>query len=225
VRFERSWRIAEKCVLFLAASAVIWGQGPGQPGPRPPGQGPGPARRDGPAPGPFQMAGPRPQQFGGPGGKWWGNPELVKRLSITAEQVKKMDDLLQQSRLKLIDLNATLEKEEVMMEGLMRGPQLDDAKILPAVDRIAQARAELEKANARLMLGIRHVLTPEQWEKLQSETRPHRVGPGPIRGGPNVDGPAPKPARGPNGPPPQGGPGGPAPQPAHAPGAPPDEQG
>ena len=37
-----------------------------------------------------------------------------------------------------------------------------------AADRIAQARAELEKANARLMLGLRHVLTPEQWEKLNS---------------------------------------------------------
>ena len=223
MRLERSWRIAEKCVLFLAASAVIWGQGPGQPGPRPPGQGPGPARHEGP-PGPFQMGGPRPQPNGGPGGKWWGNPEMVKRLSITAEQVKRMDDVLQQSRLKLIDLNATLEKEEVMMEGLMRGPQLDDAKILPAVDRIAQARAELEKANARLMLGIRHVLTPEQWEKLQSEgPRPRRIGPGPGRGGPNADGPAPQPANGPNGPPP-GSPGGPPPRPAKAP-APPEELG
>ena len=54
----------------------------------------------------------------------------------------------------------------------MRGPQLDDAKILPAVDRIAQARAELEKANARMMLGIRHVLTPAQWEKLHTPPAP-----------------------------------------------------
>jgi Spy/CpxP family protein refolding chaperone len=117
--------------------------------------------------------------MGGPGGKWWSNPEIVKRLEITPDQQRKMDDILQQNRLKLIDLNATLEKEEVVMEGLMRGPQLDDAKILPQVDRIAQARAELEKANARMMLGIRHVLTPEQWEKLNSEgPRPRREGPG-----------------------------------------------
>ncbi len=106
------------------------------------------------------------------GGKWWNNPDMVKRLGITAEQQKKMDDVLQQSRLKLIDLSAALEKEEVVMEGLMRGPQLDDAKILPAIDRIAQARAELEKANARLMLGLRHVLTPEQWEKLEKGRGP-----------------------------------------------------
>jgi Spy/CpxP family protein refolding chaperone len=123
---------------------------------------------------------------------------MVRQLGLTAEQQKKMDDVLQQSRLKLIDLNATLEKEEVVMEGLMRGPQLDDTKILPAADRIAQARAELEKANARLMLGLRHVLTPEQWEKLNS---------GHFAGHPG--GPPPRPNHGPGGPggPPSGGPG------------------
>ncbi len=160
-------------VLFLAASALVWGQGPGP--------GPGPGHRE---------------------GKWWNNSEMVQRLGLTAEQQKKMDDVLQQSRLRLIDLNASLEKEEVVMEGLMRGAQLDDAKILPEVDRIAQARAELEKANARLMLGLRHVLTPEQWEKLNSNEgpRPRREGPG--HGGPPVAAPPPHPF--PGGPGPRG---------------------
>jgi Spy/CpxP family protein refolding chaperone len=116
---------------------------------------------------------------------------MVKRLGITADQQKKMDDVFQQSRLKLIDLSATLEKEEVVMEGLLKGPQLDDAKILPAVDRIAQARAELEKANARLMLAIRHVMTPEQWEKLDAQqgARPRQGPGGPGMGRGNGPGP------------------------------------
>lgn len=134
--------------------------------------------------------GPRGGGFGVPGGKWWNNPEMVKRLNLTADQQRRMDDVLQQSRLKLIDLTATLQKEEVMMEDLMRGPQLDDSKILPAVDRIAQARAELEKANARMMLGIRHVLTPAQWEKLHTPAPM----PMPNAGGPGPNGPAPRPA-------------------------------
>src|ERR1017187_7194777 len=79
-------------------------------------------------PPPARARGPRE----GPGGKWWDRPEMVKRLEITAEQQKKMDDVFQQSRLRLIDLHAALEKEEVVMEGLMKGPQLDDSKILPA---------------------------------------------------------------------------------------------
>ena len=169
-------RLQWKCVLFLAASALAWGQGPA-PAPAPP-----PRHHEGPTQG-----GPHPS----PGGKWWDNAEMVKKLGITADQQKKMDDVFQQSRLKLIDLSATLEKEEVVMEGLLKGPQLDDAKILPAVDRIAQARAELEKANARLMLAIRHVMTPEQWEKLDAQApRPRHEGPSGM-GGPGHNGPGP----------------------------------
>jgi Spy/CpxP family protein refolding chaperone len=203
------WRfgLTERCLLSLAVAALACGQGPG-PGMGPgmnPGMGPGPGgmRGDGPmhhegrGPGPMHE-GPR-SGFGLPGGKWWTNPEMVKRLSLTADQQRKMDDVLQQSRLKLIDLTATLQKEEVMMEDLMRGPQLDDSKILPAVDRIAQARAELEKANARMMLGIRHVLTPAQWEKLHSPApapMPNAMGPGPNGPAPRppTNGPAPRPA-------------------------------
>jgi Spy/CpxP family protein refolding chaperone len=130
---------------------------------------------------------PRPRSINGmragPGGKWWDNPDMVKKLVLTAEQQKKMDDVFQQSKLKLIDLEAALQKEEVILDGLMRGPQLDDAKILPSVDRIAQDRAELEKADARFLLGIRHVLTPEQWTQLQAE-RPAGPPPGGRNGGP-----------------------------------------
>ena len=56
---------------------------------------------------------------------------------------------------------------------MMRAPQLDDSRIIAQIDRVAQARAELEKLRARLVLGIRHVLTPDQWNMMQ------RMGPPP----------------------------------------------
>jgi periplasmic protein CpxP/Spy len=165
------------CWLFLCLAGVaMWAQQPFQGG-----RGPGP-RSGG--------------MLGGLGGKWWDNPEMVKKLALTAEQQKKMDDVFQQSKLKLIDLEAALQKDEVILDGLMRAQQLDDAKILPSVDRIAQDRAELEKANARMLLGIGHVLTPEQWTLLQAE-RPS----GGRNGGPG--GPGGNGRRGGGGPPPR----------------------
>jgi protein CpxP len=80
-----------------------------------------------------------------------------------------MDDIFQQHRLKLIDLNASLEKEEAILEPLVGADQPDDNKVLPQIDRVAQARAELEKANSRMLWSVRRVLTPEQWKKLQSD--------------------------------------------------------
>ena len=100
---------------------------------------------------------------------------MAKKLGMTGEQVKKMDDIFQQVRIKLIDLNGNLRKEEAMLDPLMQAERPDDARLLPQIDRVANARAELEKANARLLLSIRHVLTVDQWKKLQSEDlRPPR---------------------------------------------------
>src|SRR5271165_2848483 len=98
-------------------------------------RGPGPGR--GPAEGP-----PASGLWSAPPGKWWDNPEARAHLGITAEQQKKMDDVFQQSRLKLIDLHAALEKEEATLDPLINGATLDDARILPQIDRVVQARAE-----------------------------------------------------------------------------------
>jgi Spy/CpxP family protein refolding chaperone len=105
-----------------------------------------------------------------PQGRWWGNPELVQKLGITGDQQKKMDEILQQHRLQLVDLHAAVQKQELTLEPLVSADQPDENKILAQIDRVAQARADLEKANARMLLDIRRVLTPEQWQKLKAES-------------------------------------------------------
>jgi Spy/CpxP family protein refolding chaperone len=130
----------------------------------------------------------------GPEGMWWKNPMVVQRLTLTADQTKKMDDIFQQSRLQLIDLKANVEKAQVMLEPMLSANPLDVAKASAQIDKVAQARADLEKSNAKMLLGIRGVLTADQWTKL----RDHRFGEGP--GGP---GGAPGAQ---SGPPPAGGP-------------------
>jgi len=119
-------------------------------------------------------------------GRWWHNPEMAQQLGLSSEQQQKMDDIFQQNRLRLIDLNAALEKAETMLEPLMEADRPDEAKILAQSDRVADARADLEKANTRLLVGIRLVLTPDQWKKLQAGrpaprpgARDHRSTPGP----------------------------------------------
>jgi protein CpxP len=109
---------------------------------------------------------------GGPSGRWWMDPDLVQRLGLTADQQKRIDSLFQQNRLKLIDLSAAVEKEEAILEPLLEADRPEESQVLAQIDRVAQARAELEKANARMLLGFRGVLTLDQWKKLQAEA-PH----------------------------------------------------
>ena len=140
----------------------------------------------GPPVGPGQNAGKMDQNRGnwgggmhsglriGPHGIWWHNPDLIQKLNLTPDQQKRMDDILQQSRLQLIDLRANVEKQEVLMEPMLAANPPDTNKILTQIDHTAQARAELEKANAKMLLGIRNVLTPDQWTKLQAEQHERR---------------------------------------------------
>jgi Spy/CpxP family protein refolding chaperone len=102
-------------------------------------------------------------------GTWWREPRWIQELNLTPEQQKKMDEAFRQNRIKLIDLNATLEKAELMLEPLVENVKPgDETKILAQIDHVADARADLEKANARMLLSIREVLTQEQWSKLPS---------------------------------------------------------
>ena len=101
--------------------------------------------------------------------RWWRQPHMVERLGLTADQQKKMDDVFQQSRVRLIDLTAAVDKEEALLEPLMAADQPDQSKIGAEIDRLANARAELEKANAHMLLNLRMVLTADQWRKLQQK--------------------------------------------------------
>lgn len=93
----------------------------------------------------------------------------VQNLDLTTDQRKNIDDIFQQHRLKLIDLEAALQKEELILEPLVNAVPPDDAKVLAQIDRVAQARSELEKANSRMLWQVRRVLTPEQWKQLQAQ--------------------------------------------------------
>jgi protein CpxP len=133
-------------------------------------------------------------------GRWWNNPQLADKLKLTDTQRKQLDDTFQQHRETLIDLRSTLEKAEVELEPLMKEDQPNENAILAQIDKVAAARAELEKANARFLLAIHSKLTPEQRKTLEAEraSRPRpnwRGGPGGRAAmAPSADGQAPPPS-------------------------------
>ena len=145
--------------VLMAGSVLALAQGSG-------GMGPGMGSRPGfgehrP---PFERAmGPK-----GELGRWWNTPAIVEKLKLTDDQRKAMDQTLFQHREKLIDLRAGVQKAELEMQPLIQEDQPNEAKILAQIDKVAQARAELEKANARFLLAIRGKLTPEQWKQVQA---------------------------------------------------------
>ena len=128
-------------------------------------QGPG---RQGMGPGMAQHRPPVEQAFGFANGQFWNNPNMVQQLTLTDDQRKAMDGIVQDHKMKLIDLRANLEKAEVTMGPMMKADTPDQKAIEAQIDKVVMARAELEKANARFLLDIRMQLKPDQWKQLQT---------------------------------------------------------
>jgi Spy/CpxP family protein refolding chaperone len=122
-----------------------------------------------------QAMGPR-GEHGHEMGRFWNDPRAIEKFKLTETQRKAMDDVYMQHRIALVDLHGTLEKAELSMEPLMSADQPDETKILAQIDKIAAARAELEKANARMLFEIRRQLTPEQWKLVQADRASRREG-------------------------------------------------
>src|SRR3569833_2149338 len=106
-------------------------------------------------------------------GRWWNNQKIVEKLKLTDDQRKAMDDIFQKHRERLVDLRANVEKAEIEMEPMVRADQPNESAVLGQIDKVAQARAELEKANARFLFALRAKLTPDQWKQVQDFRHNH----------------------------------------------------
>ena len=123
----------------------------------------------------MRRMGPGPMRGGMGFGTWWKNSETVAKLQLSDDQVKKIEAAFYNHRLKLVDLRADLEKQELQLRPLLDADQPDEQKVAAQIDQITMARGRLEKERALMMLGMRRVLTVDQWKKLQAmkaERRP-----------------------------------------------------
>jgi periplasmic protein CpxP/Spy len=159
MRFTMAGRLVLAVAGILIAGGLASAQGPG---------GGGMPCNAGMGPGFGEHRPPMERAFGGVRGQFWNNPRIVAELKLTDDQRKVMDGIMQEHRLKLVDLQANLKKSELEMQPLMKADTPDQTVILAQIDRVAQARADLEKANARFLLALRAKLTPDQWKQLRT---------------------------------------------------------
>jgi len=107
----------------------------------------------------------------GPPGRWWNDDAFARSLGLEPGQQHRMDDIFKANKSQLVSLYKGLRHEESQLDRLSRTRVLDETQIDAQIDRVAQARAELEKANAHMLLEIRKQMTPEQTARLD-ELRP-----------------------------------------------------
>lgn len=117
------------------------------------------------------------------GGAWWTNAALLTRVGVTDEQKLRLERAFENHRPKLESARQLLEKEEGQLSTLINSEPLDRSAILSQIDRVVQARGDMERANSAMTLEMREVLTLAQWRQVpQGGLVVQRVAPLGVRG-------------------------------------------
>jgi Spy/CpxP family protein refolding chaperone len=107
-------------------------------------------------------------QLGLPG-RWWDDGKTVNHLSLRNDQQKKMDDIFNTNKGTLLDMYTNVQREETRLSSMSPKELQDEAKVFAQIDRVAMARADLEKEKVHILLQIRQQLDPDQLNKLDTE--------------------------------------------------------
>jgi Spy/CpxP family protein refolding chaperone len=105
----------------------------------------------------------------GLGGRWWDDHGTAKKLNLNSDQQRHMDTIFEANKPTLINLYTNLQREELNLAGLSRTDLQDETKVFAAIDRVSQARTDLEKENAHILLQIRQQLDPQQLDTLDRQ--------------------------------------------------------
>ncbi len=101
-----------------------------------------------------------------PDGKWWKNPRVTSELNLSADQSNEIEKIFVRSRMKLIDLKADLDKKQLDLQEAMQDKTANRAAVEKKIELVENSRAALQKARALMILDMKEVLKPEQWEHL-----------------------------------------------------------
>lgn len=118
-------------------------------------------------------------QVSAQGFKWWTDESVQKRLALSADQSRRLEELFSQALPTLRSGRDRLEVAERDLSALIEG-SLDDSLVVRQLERVEATRAEVNKARTLMLLHMRRVLSPDQrlrLDELHHERERERRGP------------------------------------------------
>ena len=100
-----------------------------------------------------------------PEGKWWKRPRIAAEIKLTPDQTREIESIFSRARPRLIDGKAELEKKQGDLQDAIDS-NADRRDIAARVEAVEDARAELQKTRILMVLDMKQVLKPEQWDRL-----------------------------------------------------------
>jgi Spy/CpxP family protein refolding chaperone len=101
-------------------------------------------------------------------GKWWQDSDVAKKLQLSDSQLAQLDQIFYDHRMKLIDYQAEMEKEDLKLQSLLDADVPNEGQVGTEVDQVLAARGKLEREFTTMNLDLRKVLSVEQWRQLKT---------------------------------------------------------
>ncbi len=86
----------------------------------------------------------------------------------------EIEKIFVHSRPKLIDLRGDLEKKQLDLQVAMEDKTADRSAVEKKIESVENARAALQKTRALMLLDMKQVLKPDQWERLVQKQQERR---------------------------------------------------
>jgi Spy/CpxP family protein refolding chaperone len=107
----------------------------------------------------------------GPPERWWDDKSFARNLKLRPDQQARMDAIFEQNRPALLASLGSVRQAEAQMQELSKSATPDQDALFAQIDRVSQARAELEKTHTRMLLQIRKEMDPDQIKQLEKSSQ------------------------------------------------------
>ena len=99
--------------------------------------------------------------------KWWQMERFQKGLTLTQEQIDRIEAIFQTAEPSLRAQKGALDKAEHRLSKTITDSKSDEATVLQAAERVEAARAELSRTRTLQLFRMRRVLSDEQNAKMK----------------------------------------------------------
>lgn len=94
--------------------------------------------------------------------------QFAREIGLSDDQIRKLDELHYLAEKEKVDIRAELDKARLELRHLMSQEKPNEAAVFGMVEKIGAIRVRMEKNRVGLMLKVKALMTPAQWEKLES---------------------------------------------------------
>ena len=99
-------------------------------------------------------------------GYWWKNERFLKALTLSTDQIARIESLYQSAQPTLRAQKRALDKLDDELSLMIHDPKVSEAELEQFVKRVEAAKADLSTSRTMLLVRIGRVLTAEQSGKL-----------------------------------------------------------